>query len=142
MGEEEKKYLIDYFDVEKLRKSKATYEKNQSKSLRVYWWLILIVKIKQKSQEIKENIVEYDNHLKKLEDSVKDNSGEIHALLGDQENLFADIQSISTKSFVNKRVNFDFKIYKDLNNLLKIRKEHPLKKIWVISVWLRIVWAE
>jgi len=89
----------------------------------------LIVKIKQKSQEIKENIVEYDNHLKKLEDSVKDNSGEIHALLGDQENLFADIQSISTKFFVKEGVNFHFKICKDLNNLLKIRKEHQLKKI-------------
>ena len=30
LGEENKKYLIDYFDLEKLNKSKSVYEKNQS----------------------------------------------------------------------------------------------------------------
>lgn len=127
LGEEDKKYLIDYFDTEKLKIYRANYEKNQ-------------IKIKQKAQEIKDEIVQYDTQLQGIEGAIRDNSIEIQNLLTDQETLYVDIQDTNIQGFKNlveeKKGN---PTQKDLSDFVKKEYENSLPKLKEISQELAVI---
>ena len=64
-----KKYLIDYFDVNKLQANKTQYLNNQSTKI-YFWVLIHKVKIVSKSEEMQKEMTEYDQQLKNIDENI------------------------------------------------------------------------
>lgn len=83
MQEENKKFLVDYFDVNKIRNSKVLYEKNQ-------------MKIKQKFIDIKDELSQYDSQLKLMEENIPNQYDKLNTRIQEIEIDFIDIHDSST----------------------------------------------
>jgi len=125
-----KKYLIDYFDINKLRSNKIIYEKNQ-------------VKIKHKCQEMETEIMQYDEQLKKIEESIPKHHEEILQLVSEEEAKFNAIYKKILQTF-HKLVESHGKIIAPVyfNNFLNFAWDANALKLESISQSLKQIKAQ
>lgn len=125
-----KKYLIDYFDINKLRSNKLIYEKNQ-------------LKIKQKCQEMETEIMQYDEQLKKIEESIPKHHEEILQLVSEEEFKFNTIYKKILQTF-NKLVESHGRIIAPVyfNNFLNFAWDANALKLESISQSLKQIKAQ